>query len=180
MRVGIDISQIVYEGTGVAQLTKKLVEYLVKIDKDNSCVLFGSSLRRSKTLSDFCLNVLKHLNNVEVKILPFPPTLLDFFWNRLHILPIEWFIGDVDVFISSDWTQPPTKKAKKATILYDLIVYKYPQETAKIIVETQKRRLQWVKKECDVIFCISEATKRDAMNILAIEERRLKIIYPGV
>ena len=95
-------------------------------------------------------------------------------------MPIEWLIGEVDVFISSDWTQPPTVKAKKATILYDLIVYKNPQETAKVIVDTQKRRLEWVKKECDVVLCISEATKKDAMEILGIEEKRLKVIYPGV
>ena len=49
-------------------------------------------------------------------------------------MPIENFIGPVDIFITSDWTEPPTKKAKKATILYDLIVYKYPDETHKKIV----------------------------------------------
>lgn len=180
MRIGIDISQIAYEGTGVAKLSQQLVAHLLKIDKKNSYVLFASSSRRKKALDSFCFNVLKHFNNVAVKIVPFPPTLLDILWNRLHIFPIEWLIGDIDVFISSDWTQAPTMKAKKATILYDLIVYKYPQETAKKIVEVQKRRLHWVQKECDVIFCISEATKRDAINILAIDEERLKVIYPGV
>src|SRR3989338_4918827 len=109
------------------------------------------------------------------KTFKIPPILLDALWNRLHIVPIEWFIGDVDVFISSDWTQPPTKKAKKATILYDLIVHKYPNETDKKIVDTQRRRLTWVKKECDVVFCISESTKKDAMEILGIEKRKLKV-----
>jgi hypothetical protein len=106
--------------------------------------------------------------------------LLDLLWNRLHIFPIEWLIGDVDVFITSDWTEPPTLKAKKATILYDLIVYKYPQETDKKIVEVQKRKLKWVKKESEMILCISEATKNDAQEILGIEDKRLRVIYPGV
>ena len=106
--------------------------------------------------------------------------MLDILWNRLHILPIEWFIGDVDVFITSDWTEPPAGKAKKATILYDLTIYKFPKETARKIVETQKRKLEWVKKESDIIFCISEATKKDAMEILGIEEDRLRMIRPGI
>lgn len=180
MKIAIDISQIVYEGTGVGNLVRKLVKHLLKIDKENSYVVFGSSLRRKKVLDDFCSNDLDHSNKAQIKLFSLPPTILDFLWNKLHIAPIEWFIGDVDVFISSDWTQPPTKKAKKATILYDLIVYKYPQETAKKIVETQKRRLAWVKKECDVVFCISKASKQDAMNILAIDEGRLRVINPGM
>jgi len=168
MKIGIDISQIVFEKTGVANYLKNLVENLLKIDKKNEYVLFFSSLRKE----------FKN-DNVKIKKFKFPPTFLDFLWNRLHVLPIEWLIGDVDVFITSDWTEPPTKKAKKITILYDLIIYKYPKETASKIVEVQKRKLDWVKKESDMIICISEATKRDAMKILGIEEERLRVIYPG-
>lgn len=105
--------------------------------------------------------------------------MLDLFWNKLHIMPIETLIGDIDLFVTSDWTEPPTQKAKKATILYDLIVYKFPQESDALIVATQKRKLKWVKKESDAIFCISEATKRDAIEVLGIEENRLFVTYPG-
>ena len=188
MKIGIDISQIAYEGTGVAELVKNLVEILLKIDKKNEYILFFSSFRRNFQFSIF--NFSRQLrdpavagqsnHNFKIKKFPFPPSLLDLLWNKLHILPIEWLIGDVDVFITSDWTEPPTTKAKKATILYDLIVYKYPNETDKKIVDVQKQKLKWVKKESDVIFCISEATKKDAMEVLGVEEKRLKVIYPGV
>ena len=177
MRIGIDISQIAYEGTGVSQLVANLVEYLLKIDKKNEYVLFYSSLRRNFQFSIFNF---QSNHNFQVKKFKIPPSLLDLLWNRLHVLPIEWLIGEVDVFITSDWTEPPTLKAKKATILYDLIAYKFPNETDKKIIATQKRKLKWVRKESDIIFCISEATKKDAMEILGIEEKRLKVIYPGV
>jgi len=176
MKIGIDISQVAYEKTGVAKYVKNLVENLIKIDKKNEYVLFYSSLRRK--LPSFFINELTSLK-VKIKKSRFPPTLLDFLWNKLHILPIEWLIGPVDVFITSDWTEPPTRKAKKVTILYDLIVYKHPQETAKKIVKVQKRKLKWVKKESDMIICISEATKKDAMEILRIGEKRLKVAHPG-
>jgi len=176
MKIGIDISQIVFERTGVANYVRNLVENLVKIDKENEYVLFFSSLRRK--LPSFFINELTN-SRVKIREFKFPPTLLDFLWNRLHVFPIEWFIGDVDIFITSDWTEPPTRKAKKATILYDLIVYKHPEETDKKIVTTQRRKLAWVKKESDVIFCISQATKKDAMEILGIEEGKLRVVYPG-
>lgn len=177
MKIGIDISQIAYEGTGVSKWVVSFVEQLIKIDDKNEYVFFFSSLR--KKISHFA-KASRGKQNFKIKTFRIPQTILNLLWNKLHILPIEWLIGDVDVFITSDWTEPPVLKAKKATILYDLIVYKYPQETDKKIVEVQRRKLKWVKKESDIIFCISEATKKDAVKILGIEEERLRVIYPGV
>lgn len=176
--IGIDISQIAYQNTGVANYLFNLVKELLNLDDKNEYVLFYSNLRRNIKNQ---ISKIKNTNKkVKIKQYKLPPTFLNLLWNKLHIVPIEWFIGNVDVFISSDWTEPPTIKAKKATILYDLIVYKYPKETDPKIIKTQKRKLKWTKKECDIIFCISESTKKDAMEILGIEEKRLKVIYPGI
>lgn len=178
MKIGIDISQTAYENTGVANYTKSWVENLIKIDKKNDYTLFFSSLR--KPLPEFAKTLRNTSLNVKIKTFKYPPVMLDTFWNRLHIMPIEDFIGNVDIFISSDWTQPSSKRAVLATILYDLIVYRYPEETDNKIVQTQRRRLNWVKKECNIIFCISESTKQDAMDVLGIEEERLRVILPGI
>ena len=182
MRIGIDISQMAYEKTGVASYLGNLVENLLKIDKKNEYVLFFSSLRKKFLISNFELLKKSQIlsPNFKIKTFRLPQTILDFLWNRLHIFPIEWFIGDVDVFITSDWTEPPTKNAQKATILYDLIVYKYPEETAKKIVATQKRKLKWVKKESDLILTISESSKKDIHEILNIPLGKIKVVYPGV
>lgn len=174
MVIGIDISQVAYDNTGVSNYLSNLVKNLVSKDKENEYILFFSSLRRNLP-DDFALG-----KNVLIKKFKFPPTLLDLLWNKLHIMPIENFIGRVDVFITSDWTEPPTKLAKKATILYDLIVYKYPNETHKKIIDVQKRKLKWVKKETGRIICISEATKEDAQEILGINEDKLVVVYPGM
>lgn len=173
MIIGVDISQLAYPNTGVANYLKNFIDSLLKIDSKNEYFLFYSSLRKPLQYSG-------RGTKFKIKKFRFPPLLLDIIWNRLHIIPIERFIGDVDIFISSDWTEPPVIKAKKATILYDLIVYKYPKETDSKIIATQKRKLKWVKKESDVIFCISESTKKDAKEILGLDEKRLKVVYPGI
>ncbi len=190
MRIGIDISQITYQETGVSNYLTNLVRSLLKIDKENEYVLFFSSLRRNFQFSIFNF---QSNPNVSIRQFKLPPTLLDFIWNKLHIAPIEWFVGNVDLFITSDWTEPPTKKAKKATIIYDLIVYKYPEEThsktefnffkfliSPNIVASQKRKLKWVKKESDVIFTISQSSKKDIEKILGIDSSKIKVIYPGI
>ncbi len=178
MKIGIDISQLAYPNTGVANYLENFINGLLKVDSGNSYVLFYSSFRRNFKFSSI-FNFQSN-SNVSIKQFKIPPTVLDLLWNKLHIIPIERFIGDVDLFITSDWTEPPVRSAKKATILYDLIVYKYPDETDVKIVETQKRKLKWVKKESDLIFAISNSTKKDAQDILKFDSNKIKVIYPGV
>ena len=89
MKIGIDISQIAFERTGVANYVRNLLENLVKIDKENEYVLFFSSLRRK--LPSFFINELTN-SRVKIREFKFPPTLLDFLWNRLHVFPIEWLL----------------------------------------------------------------------------------------
>ena len=187
MRIGIDISQLAYPNTGVANYLQNLVEHVLAQKSEHEFVLFFSSMRGrlpdSKLWQTSPFLKIDETSvgakSVTIKQMKFPPSLLDIIWNRLHIFPIETFIGDVDVFISSDWVEPPSK-AKKMTVLYDLIVYKYPEETAQKIINTQKRKLKWVKKECDKILCISDATKKDAENIFNIDPKKLAVIYPGL
>ena len=178
MKIGIDISQIAHDRTGVANYVRDLVRNMILNDKENEYVLFFSSLRKSFKLSS--LGFDSKPQNVTIKTFKFPPIFLERLWNKFHHFPIENFIGDVDIFITSDWIEPPTKKAKKVTILYDLVIYKYPEETHSRIVSVQKRKLQWAKKESDVFICISQSTKEDAIKILDIPANKLKVIHPGI
>lgn len=177
MRIGIDISQLAYRNIGVSNYLESLVFEMTR-ETNHEFVFFFSSLRRQVPIS--IRKLVNSNQNIALKRFRMPPLVLHLLWNKLHMAPVENFVGNVDVFITSDWTEPPAKKAIKATILYDLIVYKYPEETASKIVVVQKEKLRWVKKESDIIFCISEATKKDAREILGLDSKKLKVIYPGV
>jgi hypothetical protein len=180
MRIGIDISQIVYTGTGVGTYVRRMVETLLKLDTKNDYVLFGASFRRKYVFEQF-YNEVKKLNlNVKLVSVAIPPSLLDIIWNRLHIMPVEKLTGPLDIFWSSDWTQPPLAHAKGITTIHDLSTIRFPKEMDARIVATHARRLGWVKKECTAILCDSESTKKDITELLHIPENRLHVIYPGV
>lgn len=179
MRIAIDISQIVYEGTGVAGYTSNLIRNLLLIDRENEYLLFGISLRKRHLLEKYFADV-KHLNSrISCKFLSLPQTVGNLLWNRFHFIALETFVGQIDLFHSSDWIQPPTR-AKKITTVHDLVVFKYPQTSHPYIVETQKRRLYWVKKECDKILADSFATKNDLAKILHLDPTKIEVVYPGV
>lgn len=178
MRIGIDVSQIVYEGTGVARYTRNLVESLLAIDKENEYVLFGSSLRKKQELENW-VDLFAKNPRVTKKIYSWPLSVLEIVWNRAHFFKIEKLIGKIDVFHTSDWLEPPSR-AVKVTTVHDLVVYKYPESSHAKIVANQKRKLAWVKKESKLVICDSKATKNDLRDFLGFEEKKLKVIYPGV
>ncbi|HUV72385.1 MAG TPA: glycosyltransferase family 1 protein [Clostridia bacterium] len=179
MRIGIDISQIVYQGTGVASYTRFLVESLVKVAPNEEFVLFGSSLRNRQPLNEFVKSL--EVKNVQKKFSFLPPKLLEFLWNGVHVLPIEAFTGPLDVFHSSDWLEPPTRKAKRVTTIHDLAVFKHPETFIRRgghdIVANQKRKLHFVKHYSDLVIAVSQTTKKDVVEILGIPERKVRVIY---
>lgn len=177
--IGIDISQIVYEGTGVARYLDNLVTNLIRIDKVNSYVLFGSSLRQQGRIKAFFRKAQSINPRVKVSLFPFPPSILDLIWNRLQIIPIEWLIGKVDIFWSSDWTQPPLSGALGVTTIHDLSIFKYPESFDSNIRNVHRRKLNRSKQACKLFFCDSQATKKDVETVLNIPSAKLRVIYPG-
>ncbi len=179
MKIAIDVSQIVYEGTGVANYTYQLVKKLISIDRENRYLLFGLSLRQKSILISF-FEELKILNNtIETKIIPLPQRLGNFIWNNLHIYKLENMIGDFDLYHSSDWIEFPTR-SKKVTTIHDLIILKHPYLSHPDIVKTQKRKLNWVAKETDLILADSLSTKADIEKYLKVKTGKIEVVNPGI
>lgn len=165
IRVGIDISQTAHKG-GVAIYTKNLAYELSKI-KDLDMVYFYSSLRKPYK------GKLKNVKSYRL-----PPTIFELFFNKIRNVAIEKFLGPLDIFHSSDWTQPPTK-ALKVTTIHDLVPIKHPQWSHPKIVAVHKRRLKIVEKEIDMVLAVSETTKRDLMEVTNIPSEKITVIYEG-
>ena len=173
MKIGIDISQVVY-GTGVSKYTNNLVNALLKLDQKNEYIFFGGSLRRVEDLRKFHKSLA---GNSVLKTFPISPVIADFIWNKLHIFPIENFLGDIDIFHSSDWSQPPARHTRRVTTIHDLIPLLYPAESHGEVVGAHTKRLKWVTKEADRVIAVSEATKRDIVKHLGIPEKKITVVY---
>lgn len=161
--VGMDISQLAHPG-GVATYTENLTSELSKIS-DLEMVYFYSSLRKPYK---------GRLRNI--KSYRLPPTFFEMLFNRWRNFSIERFLGPIDVFHSSDWTQAPSE-AKKVTTYHDLVPLKYPKLSHPKIVAVHKRRLKLVEKEIDLVIAVSESTKKDLMEISSIPEEKITVIY---
>jgi len=176
MKIAIDCSQIIY-GTGVSVYLENLIKNMLRLDSKNEFVLFGGSLRRYFQLRKLLKNHFSIGERVpEIKVYPVPPRIADIIWNRLHIFPIEYFVGRVDTFHSSDWTQPPSS-AFKVTTIHDLSPIRFPEVLDPKIVSVHKARLQWVKKEVDRIIAVSNFTKQEIIYLLGVKPERVTVVY---
>jgi len=176
MNIGIDISQVVFEGTGVSRFTNGLIETILRYDKKNKWTFFFSSFRGR--LNEDLYDKIKTSSHRYIQ-LPFPPSMLSLLWNTFHIIPIEMFTGKLDVFICSDWTEPPSF-CKKATIIHDFAYLRYPETVHPIILKTQKNRMYWVKKESSYIITPSKATQKDVSTYFSIPLDKITPLYSGV
>lgn len=179
MKIGIDISMLVYQGSGVAVYTYNFVKSLLTIDQENEYKLFYSSLRRPKNFY-----YLDHLEKLGARIYEyhFPPRLLKLWWNRFHIFPIEWFIGEIDVFHSSDYLRPPlSQKTKGITTIHDLTWKKFPEFHTDDIVKAHARKLQKTIQYGDLIMADSLQTRDDLLSYYPnIDKKKVFVHYPGI
>ncbi len=181
-RVCIDVSQSVYEGTGVARFTTDFVKHLLHAPKAKNfeIFLFFSSLNH-KLPEKITAHALKFAN-VHIVSWFIPPRALSYLWGERNIRSfIPNPVKNCDVFISSDWTQPPAGVAKhKVTIVHDLIFMKFPDTVDPVILEAQKSRFEYVTSECDLIVCDSESTARDLHSFYPSIKSRTIVNYPGI
>ena len=52
MTIGIDISQIVFTGTGVSRYIEQMTEAMIKFAPSNTYILFGATLRQQKKIQE--------------------------------------------------------------------------------------------------------------------------------
>lgn len=179
MKIGIDISMLVYQGSGVATYTYNFVKTLLKIDTENEYKLFYSSLRRPKNF--YYLDSLQELG-AKIYSYYIPPRLLKLWWNKFHIFPIELLIGKVDVFHSSDYLRPPfSPKAKGITTLHDLTWKKFPEFHTSDVIKAHENKLRKTIKFGDIIMTDSMQTRKDLLHYYPeIDEDKVFVNYPGI
>lgn len=179
MKIGFDITMLVYSGSGVATYTYNLVSELLKNDNKNEYHLFYSSLRRPKNF--YYLVELEKLGG-HIHSCRFPPRILKLWWSKLHIIPIEWFTGKMDYFHTSDFLRPPLLKGTIGiTTIHDLTWKIYPQWHTEDVIKAHTLKLQKTIKFKDIIVCPSEWTKKDLIKEYPqAKNNQIYVIHEGV
>lgn len=161
MIIGFDISSIPY-GTGVSNYTLNLVKSLLKQNSSDHYKLLFYSYRQPVPVEITNL-ISRYSKNVTLYHYRLPPSFFRIIWNNLHIIPIEFFIGNCDIFHTWDWTQPPAHRAKLITTVHDLVPIIYPETQHPTTINNFNRKIYWAIKDCSHIICVSQNTHDDLL-----------------
>jgi glycosyltransferase involved in cell wall biosynthesis len=173
MKIGIDISQIVYQ-TGVSRYTTELVKHILELDQVNDYFLYAGSLRMRSLIKTY----LKSLNSKKLtsQITYLSPKFLNLTWNYLNLFPPDRRQA-LDLFHASNWALPKTR-AKLVTTIHDLTFLKYPKTHTQYSVRVHTRHLNRAKKYADHIITDSESTKKDLIEY-GFKDSKVSVIYPA-
>jgi len=190
MLIGIDISQLIYQGSGVANYTYNLVKHLLSYNNQLLCHSCESRNPYTYKLFFAAKNpfkkypFLEEFKTLGAKIYryPIPMKLQKFLWEKNDFLSVNWLICCCDIFYSSDFLRPKTdKNVKGITTIHDLSWKLYPQYHTDDVIKAHEKKIEKTIKYDDEIIVDSENTKNDLLKLYStIKKEKVHVIYPGV
>ena len=102
-------------------------------------------------------------------------------WPLIGWPPIERIVGEVDVFHSSDWSQPPSRSVPVVTTIHDLGALRHPEWYDASVVAMHRWKNRNAMTSADAIIAISEFTRREIIALFPeVEPSRLRVVPNGV
>jgi glycosyltransferase involved in cell wall biosynthesis len=163
MRIGIDARLVYYSRAGIGQYILRLVEALARVETSGEQFVLLQS-RKDRTRLDH------------------PAFSRASLWtpshHRLEQLSLRFEIGrlHLDLLHSPDFIPPFRRNCRSVITIHDLAFLLYPHfltnESARYYGQIDQ-----AVRHTDHIIAVSESTRRDAINLLGVPERKITVIY---
>lgn len=172
MIIGIDIS-ILQHGGGVANYIWHLLEGLKQVKPEYEYRLFFNSVKKANLPID--------CDFFKVKSTRIPNRILQLFWLYLRFPPVEWLLGNVDIFHSPAhspvYAYCPTARKWVVTV-HDLFTFKLNYD--KKIQEKEMIVLRKIERNAERVIAVSNSTRNDLLEIIPSLDSRVVVISEGV
>ena len=172
MNIGIDVS-ILQRGGGVANYIYHLLEGLKQVSSGHQYKLFFNSVKKANLPIDH--------NFFKVRTTRIPNRILQLFWLYLRFPPVEWLLGNIDVFHSPAhspvYAYCPSARKWIVTV-HDLFTFKlnYDKKTQ----EKEMIVLRRIEQNAERVIAVSNSTRNDLLEIIPSLDSRVVVIPEGV
>lgn len=173
--IGIDYTPAYEQGGGIGRLTRDLVTALSALDDETNYKLFIAGAK----LSDSPPTLAPNFRWKPTRI---TPKWLARIWHRTRLpIPIETFIGDVDLFHATDFTLPPTlPKTKSIVTVHDLSYVRVSDAASPRLKAYLDKVVPRSVKRATHVIADSQATKDDLMQLYKISSNKVSVLLSGV
>ena len=179
MRIVVDVTPLSHPRTGIGNYMLGMLRGVAEVAGDrHELVLFAPTGPRNVRRVRNALAGVPGTRRLIV--IPPPSNLWRKLWSRLQRVPVERFVGGLDVFHFSDWMYPPQRGGLRTTTIHDLIPLHHPEWAGRRTQALHVPKYRHAAKTCDLIFTNSRYTAADVAETLAFPRERLVVVYPGI
>jgi glycosyltransferase involved in cell wall biosynthesis len=176
MKIGIDARTLMDKYySGISTYSLNLIQELLKKDQENTYILYYNSAKK--------ITLPKFKGDYEVVHTNYPNKIFNYLLQKRLAWPkLDKILGGVDIFLAPHYNfLSLSNNTKKLLTIHDLSFLRYPEFFS-------SRKNFWhqainIKKliySMDIIIAVSENTKQDIVELLGINEHKVKVIYSGL
>jgi glycosyltransferase involved in cell wall biosynthesis len=175
MRIGIDFTAAARERAGIGRYARELIRALARLDHTNAYALFVPRDAHGDLLQ------FDWSPNFSIVRAPLTERYLAALWQRARVpLPIESFIGKVDVLYSPDFLLPPTRARRQIVTVHDLSYVRVPECFPAPLLNYLNRTVPPSVARADLILADAASTQRDLIEVYRVPREKIQVLYSGV
>ncbi|PLR76595.1 hypothetical protein CU633_14680 [Bacillus sp. V3-13] len=146
---------------GIGNYTRNMIENIMRLNKTHSMFFFSPDPYQDTSVQINKLQSFLTNNSIDLYHVTSP---VEYLFNHNELLNREWF-GDI----------------KLAVTFYDIIPWIYPEiYLSDPIFKNRFLHIMDFIKNSDIIFAISETTKRDGVKYFDMDSGKIFVIYGGI
>lgn len=170
MRITIDAVPLLYRSSGIKNYLYYWARHLMGAAQ-------GVDIRLFPLLGEPA--VLNHEGSVANPVTSLARLGTVWALNQLPEFLSRPLLSGTDVFHAIRLLNPPRRPRLTATV-YDLTCWLVPETHPQANIDAEFRVADRIWKRAAGLIAISESTRNDAVRLLKIPERKIRVIYPGV
>ena len=109
-----------------------------------------------------------------------PPRLLSLAWKRLGFPPLNWLIGEFDLYHFPDFVSRPVRDHPVVTTVYDLAFRRHPEFIEPGNLAFLRRRLSHSLLRSRAVITISEFSRRELLELYPIQAESVRVVPGGI
>jgi glycosyltransferase involved in cell wall biosynthesis len=174
-RIALDYTPAIKQTAGIGRYVRELTAALAEIDETSAFRLFVAGAASAQLPQPPASNFVWTPTRISAR-------WLARFWRHLdRSMPIETFIGPVDLYHATDFVLPPTRQGTRTLLtVHDLSFVRAPGAASPPLKAYLDAVVPRSVEAADHVLADSAATKRDLIELYETRADKVTVLYSGV
>lgn len=174
-RIALDYTPAFEQTGGIGRYARELTAALAATDSANSYRLFVAGATKTQLSHPPAENFTWKPTRISAK-------WLARLWHRIGLpVPVETFIGPVDLYHATDFVLPPTRSGTRTLLtVHDLSFIRVPNTASPTLKAYLDEFVPRSVEAADHVLADSAATKSDLIDLYGTRADKITVLYSGV